>query len=63
MSAEDGPPPSIPPLFPRWFSFGLLPFLAALAITVAVAAYLNHQSVASGAPAPGTGAIRTVGSR
>lgn len=40
MDAEGGSPPPLPPLFPRWFSFGLLPFLAAFAITVAILATL-----------------------
>ncbi|MHB2024063.1 MAG: hypothetical protein ACYCO3_12140 [Mycobacteriales bacterium] len=44
MSAPGGPPRAgNPPLLPRWFVFAVLPFLFALALTVAISAFVNSQ--------------------
>lgn len=43
-------------LLPRWISFGLLPFLLALTLTLAVFAYRNHQQLVSALGGSGTAA-------
>lgn len=59
MSAPGEPPVAgTPPLLPRWFSFAVLPFLLALTITVAIAAFVNHQQVGTGLSPAGLGPAR-----
>lgn len=47
MTGPEGPGRSYTPMLPRWISFALLPFLLALSVAMAVAAYRNHQQLVS----------------